>query len=218
MPDEIDEAAQVEGASPWRILRDITIPLALPSIIGAGLFSFMLSYSEFLFALFITTTRERRTLPVILGALSANTDVSWNMLMASITIGIIPTLLLAIPGLALHGARPDQRGGTGVVAFLCFCNDRRNEFGSFIWADVFPDSHNSPSRFLQSLINQAIPLHIPIELWAPIGGVGSWRAAVLGTSMPETSINKHGDRWRVNTMSGRTRRPGSWIVKSFRNR
>ena len=69
----------------------------MPSIIGAGLFAFMLAYSEFLFALFITTTPGARTLPVILGALSANTDVSWNMLMASITVGIIPTLLLAFP-------------------------------------------------------------------------------------------------------------------------
>jgi multiple sugar transport system permease protein len=97
IPEEIDEAAQLEGASPWRVLKDIAVPLALPSIIGAGLFAFMLSYSEFLFGLFITTTRERRTLPVVLGALSANTDVSWNMLMASITLGAIPTLLLAIP-------------------------------------------------------------------------------------------------------------------------
>jgi ABC-type glycerol-3-phosphate transport system permease component len=97
IPLEIDEAAQLEGASPWRILKDIGIPLALPSIIGAGLFAFMLSYSEFLFGLFITTTRERRTLPVVLGSLSANTDVSWNMLMAGIIIGTIPTLFLAIP-------------------------------------------------------------------------------------------------------------------------
>lgn len=97
LPEEIDEAARVEGASSWRILKDIGIPLALPSIIGAGLFAFMLAYSEFLFALFITTTSERRTLPVILGALSANTDVTWNMLMASIAVGTVPTLLLAIP-------------------------------------------------------------------------------------------------------------------------
>jgi len=97
IPEEIDEAAQLEGASPWRILKDISIPLAMPSIIGAGLFSFMLSYSEFLFGLFITTSAERRTLAVVLGGLSVNTDVSWNMLMASITLGTIPTLLLAIP-------------------------------------------------------------------------------------------------------------------------
>jgi multiple sugar transport system permease protein len=97
IPPEIDEAAQLEGASPWRVLRDITLPLSLPSLVGAGLFAFMLAYSEFLFGLFITTTRERRTLPVILGSLSVNTDVSWGMLMASITIGLLPTLLLAFP-------------------------------------------------------------------------------------------------------------------------
>jgi multiple sugar transport system permease protein len=97
VPIEIDEAAQLEGASPWRVLWDVMLPLSRPSLIGAGLFAFMLAYSEFLFALFITTTRETRTLPVILGALSANTDVTWNMLMASITVGTIPTLLLAIP-------------------------------------------------------------------------------------------------------------------------
>jgi multiple sugar transport system permease protein len=97
IPLEIDEAAQLEGASPWRVLRDIIVPLSLPSLVGAGLFAFMLAYSEFLFALFITTSRERRTLPVILGSLSVNTDVSWGMLMASISIGLIPTLLLAFP-------------------------------------------------------------------------------------------------------------------------
>jgi ABC-type glycerol-3-phosphate transport system permease component len=57
----------------------------------------MLAYSEFLFGLFITTSRETRTLPVILGALSVNTDVSWSILMASIAIGLVPTLLLAFP-------------------------------------------------------------------------------------------------------------------------
>lgn len=97
LPVEIDEAAQCEGASPWRVLKDITIPLSLPSLVGAGLFAFMLSYSEFLFALFITTTRERRTLPAIYAGLSSNVDVSWSMLMSSIVIGLIPTLLLAFP-------------------------------------------------------------------------------------------------------------------------
>jgi ABC-type glycerol-3-phosphate transport system permease component len=97
VPEEIDEAAQIEGASPWRVLWDVMLPLSRPSLVGAGLFAFMLAYSEFLFALFITTSRETRTLPVILGALSVNTDVSWSILMASIAIGLLPTLLLAFP-------------------------------------------------------------------------------------------------------------------------
>jgi multiple sugar transport system permease protein len=97
VPAEIDEAAQLEGASPWRILWDITLPLSLPSLVGAGLFAFMLSYGEFLFALLITTSIDRRTLPVILATISANPDVSWGLLMASIALGTLPTLLLAIP-------------------------------------------------------------------------------------------------------------------------
>jgi ABC-type glycerol-3-phosphate transport system permease component len=97
VPIEIDEAAQIEGASPWRVLWDVMLPLSRPSLVGAGLFAFMLAYSEFLFGLFITTSRETRTLPVILGALSVNTDVSWSILMASIAIGLLPTLVLAFP-------------------------------------------------------------------------------------------------------------------------
>jgi multiple sugar transport system permease protein len=97
VPQEVDEAAQVEGASPLRALWDITVPLSLPSLVGAGLFAFMLSYSEFLFGTFIQTSIATRTLPVVLGALSTNTDVSWGLLMASIVIGTLPTLLLVFP-------------------------------------------------------------------------------------------------------------------------
>ncbi len=97
IPAEIDEAAQIEGASPWRVLWDIVLPLSAPSLIGTGLFAFMLAYGEFLFALLITTSAERRTLPVILATVSVNPDVSWGLLMAAISLGALPTLLLAIP-------------------------------------------------------------------------------------------------------------------------
>jgi multiple sugar transport system permease protein len=97
IPPEIDEAAQVEGASPLQILWRITLPLSLPSLVGAGLFAFMLAYGEFLFGLLIATGIERRTLPVILGAISTNPDVAWGLLMASIAIGSAPTILLVFP-------------------------------------------------------------------------------------------------------------------------
>jgi multiple sugar transport system permease protein len=97
IPKEIDEAARVEGATPLQNLWYITLPLALPSLIGAGLFTFMLAYSEFLLALLITNTRIARTLPVTLGSISTNPDVSWGLLMASIMIGSIPTMLLVYP-------------------------------------------------------------------------------------------------------------------------
>jgi ABC-type glycerol-3-phosphate transport system permease component len=57
----------------------------------------MLSYSEFLFALLITTSIKTRTLPVILGSVSWNPDITWSLLSASIVLGLIPTLLLVVP-------------------------------------------------------------------------------------------------------------------------
>ncbi|MDH7487561.1 MAG: carbohydrate ABC transporter permease [Anaerolineae bacterium] len=97
IPEEIEEAAQLDGCSPFQTLVRVTIPLALPSLIGTGLFAFMLSYSEFLFGLLITQSIKTRTLPVILAAVSWNPDVTWGLTSASITIGLIPTLLLVVP-------------------------------------------------------------------------------------------------------------------------
>jgi len=97
IPQEIEEAAQIDGCGHFQTLIRITIPLALPSLIGTGLFAFMLSYSEFLFGLLITTSSKTRTLPIVLGTVSWNPDVTWGLLSASIIIGIIPTLFLVIP-------------------------------------------------------------------------------------------------------------------------
>jgi multiple sugar transport system permease protein len=97
VPQSIDESAQLEGAGPLRILWDIALPLALPSVVGVGLFAFMLSYGEFLFALLIMTGSDTKTLPVLFGSLATNRDVAWGLLTASIILGSLPTLLLVFP-------------------------------------------------------------------------------------------------------------------------
>lgn len=96
IPREIEEAAELDGCSLFQTMFRITIPLALPSLIGTGLFAFMISYSEFLFALLITTSIKSRTLPVVLGSVSLNPDVSWGLMNASIAIGVLPTLVLVV--------------------------------------------------------------------------------------------------------------------------
>jgi multiple sugar transport system permease protein len=97
VPEAIDEAAQIEGAGPLRVLWDIMLPLVMPGVVGVGLFAFMLSYSEFLFALLIMSSSESRTLPVLFGSLATNRDVAWGLLTASIMLGSLPTLLLVVP-------------------------------------------------------------------------------------------------------------------------
>lgn len=97
LPPEIEEAAQIDGCGPFGTLRWVALPLALPSMIGTGLFAFMLAYSEFLFGLLISTSRESRTLSVLLSSVSLNPDVTWSLLSSGIVIGLIPTLILVYP-------------------------------------------------------------------------------------------------------------------------
>lgn len=93
----IEEAAQLDGLSPLQTLITIAVPLSAPSIVGAGLFAFMLSYSEFLFGLLLATNERVRTLPVTLASVSVNPDVSLGMITAGIILGVLPTLVVIIP-------------------------------------------------------------------------------------------------------------------------
>jgi multiple sugar transport system permease protein len=93
----IEEAAQLDGLNPLQILVRIVVPVAAPSMVGAGLFAFMLSYSEFLFGLLLTTNESVRTLPVTLASVSVNPDVSLGLITAGIVLGVLPTLIVIVP-------------------------------------------------------------------------------------------------------------------------
>jgi multiple sugar transport system permease protein len=97
IPRAIEESAQLDGLGPFQVLLRITMPLAAPGVVGTALFAFMLSYSEFLFALLLATRQDTRTLPVSLASVSVNPDVSVGLLNAAIIIGVLPTLLVAVP-------------------------------------------------------------------------------------------------------------------------
>ncbi|HJX40223.1 MAG TPA: carbohydrate ABC transporter permease, partial [Anaerolineales bacterium] len=74
IPVEIEEAAKIDGSGPWGTFWRITLPLSASSLVAVGLFSFMLSYSEFLYSNILGGSERTRTLPVIMAALSTNTD------------------------------------------------------------------------------------------------------------------------------------------------
>ena len=68
IPRELEEAALVDGAGRFAAFRQIVLPLSLPGLLAAGVFAFVLSWNEFLFAL-VLTGRESKTLPVALASL-----------------------------------------------------------------------------------------------------------------------------------------------------
>ena len=96
IPSEIFEAAVLDHCNRFQTFWRVALPLALPSIGATGLFAFMLSYSEFMFAMLLSGDAQTRPVSVVMAALARNTDVSWSLLNTSIFIAIVPTLVLVI--------------------------------------------------------------------------------------------------------------------------
>jgi trehalose/maltose transport system permease protein len=98
LPMELEEAAIVDGASPWRILFGIFLPLMAPALAATGLLAFILAWNEFLFALTFTLSPEQRTVPVAIALISgASTyELPWGRVMAASVIVTLPLVALVI--------------------------------------------------------------------------------------------------------------------------
>jgi ABC-type glycerol-3-phosphate transport system permease component len=96
LPDEIIDAAVVDGCTRFQAFLRVALPLALPSVCATGLFAFMLSYAEFMYSMILSGDAASRPLSVVMGALARNIDVSWSLLNAGIFIAIVPTLALVV--------------------------------------------------------------------------------------------------------------------------
>jgi len=92
VPLELEEAAMVDGANRARAAWYVTLPLALPGLIAAGIFTFILAWNDFLFALVLITSDELKTLPVGVNDLFNATIVDWGMIMAAGVVITVPTV------------------------------------------------------------------------------------------------------------------------------
>jgi len=93
VPNEIEEAAFVDGYGPYAIFFLIALPIAWKSLIGAIVFSFVLVWNEFLIALMLTTS-DAKTLPVVASEMTQlGRDVPWGILNASVILLSLPPLL-----------------------------------------------------------------------------------------------------------------------------
>ena len=95
LPTEIEQASLIDGCNEFQSLRFITLPLLAPSIITAGVFSFILTWNEFLFAL-ILTRQEARTLTIGLLSTNTATGIRWDWMSATGLIVMIPVFILSL--------------------------------------------------------------------------------------------------------------------------
>ncbi|BBK37191.1 ABC transporter permease [Allostella sp. ATCC 35155] len=94
IPYELEECALIDGATRLQILRRITLPLAVPGLISAGIFSFTLSWNEFIYALAFIQSSENKTVPVaILTELISGDVYQWGALMAGSLLGSLPVAI-----------------------------------------------------------------------------------------------------------------------------
>ena len=98
LPIEIEEAAILDGASPWGVVTQIFLPLLWPAMVAAGLLAFIAAWNEFLFALTFTATDDRRTVPVAIALLSGATafEIPWGTIMAASVVVTLPLVLLVL--------------------------------------------------------------------------------------------------------------------------
>ena len=98
LPIEIEEAAIVDGASPWIIITKIFLPLLWPALVTTGLLAFIGAWNEFLYALTFTITETQRTVPVAIAMLSgaSTQEIPWGNIMAASVIVTVPLIVLVL--------------------------------------------------------------------------------------------------------------------------
>ncbi|MET9544663.1 carbohydrate ABC transporter permease [Streptomyces sp. NPDC006627] len=94
IPPELEEAAMVDGTSRFGAMIKVTLPLALPGVVTAVIFTFITSWNEFVMGLTLTTEPDKQPLTVGISNFIGNYTVQWNYLFAASVVAIIPVVVL----------------------------------------------------------------------------------------------------------------------------
>jgi multiple sugar transport system permease protein len=94
IPEELEEAAMIDGATRFGAFRRIILPLAAPGVLAAGLFAFTQAWNEFLYALVFISDVKQRTLPVGLSTFITGDVYGWGYLMAGAVLTTLPVILV----------------------------------------------------------------------------------------------------------------------------
>ncbi len=98
LPKELEEAAVVDGASPFVVVTRVFLPLMGPALVTTGLLAFICAWNEFLFALTFTLSAEQRTVPVAIGLISGASafELPWANIMAASVVVTVPLIVLVL--------------------------------------------------------------------------------------------------------------------------
>ncbi|NYI05166.1 carbohydrate ABC transporter permease [Allostreptomyces psammosilenae] len=96
LPRELEEAAQVDGAGPWRTFRTIIVPLSRPVFASVAILSFLISWGQFLWPVMVTRSEAVRPLPVGMAVFQTLPPLQWGDIMAFATMMTVPVLIVFV--------------------------------------------------------------------------------------------------------------------------
>ncbi|MDR1519934.1 MAG: carbohydrate ABC transporter permease [Planctomycetota bacterium] len=94
IPRELDDAGIMDGATRLQTFRMVVLPLARPGLIAVAMFTFLIAWNSYLWALVLTTSPDMYVLPVGIATLKGEYQVQWNELMAAAVIAVVPVLAI----------------------------------------------------------------------------------------------------------------------------
>lgn len=94
IPDEIEQAALIDGCNRFEVIWRVTIPLAVPALITIGIYTFMIAWNEFLYAFIFLNDRSTFTIPIKINTIFNDPSPRPHVVMAASTIMTIPIIVL----------------------------------------------------------------------------------------------------------------------------
>ncbi len=96
IPIALEEAAKIDGCSPWTILWRIVFPLAAPGVFTTGIMTFIAAWNEYLLTFTLNADKAYQTVPVAINALRTQFSILWGEITAATVVVIIPTLIIVL--------------------------------------------------------------------------------------------------------------------------
>ena len=94
IPEDLEEAAYIDGASKFRVFTTIILPLSKPGLAAAAIFTFIHAWNEFLYALVFLNSDSKATLAVGIYRLMGGEIFDWQAILASSTMMVFPILII----------------------------------------------------------------------------------------------------------------------------
>jgi multiple sugar transport system permease protein len=94
IPVQLDEAARIDGATPWQIYWRVYLPLMAPAMVAVGTYALLLAWNEYLYLFLLLSSPPNMTVPVALGQFLNSDEAPWNLMMATAIIYALPPIAI----------------------------------------------------------------------------------------------------------------------------